>query len=488
MISTSQFRKMVSANVDHPVTWLTISSMTYVSLWILSLGMLVNFAAYGSIQPLLIGMFFLAIFIFLFGLKGIGGREERRAYFLVYSVGWFWAGIAAVYAIFFNDPSQVSTSDAANFFNLATGGDLTGLSISEISTISEGAGSIIVWRFIYDFFAYIGFEKGRHIGVTLNITFVSLSAVTGVKMMRVVFGQDAVRIRRFTLAFALCGMFWLFAAIHNRDAAVLLAVSLLTYYWVRYLSNLSVGNFFLLVSASLIAFASFAMLRAEFVFVPIAMLVAGFSAAVLSAKIRGKHTRVLLFALVLALPVIAFLVSMVWDDLFKALLSGKEGYAGEGMVQNDAGSLGSSLIVNQPIPIRLVAGFIYMFIFPVPFWIGFQLESTYHLFKSFHVLFMYAITPLFALAVSRIIASKTLRTMPILFLLFVTAGFTLSIVFTSLETRHLGPFLPALLGIAMLPDLTAVRDRIAYRSLLKLFLSGMFFIHAAWIVLKFFTS
>ncbi|MBA3035506.1 MAG: hypothetical protein FP814_03335 [Desulfobacterium sp.] len=468
-----------------PIVRVPVSSITFWALWILGIAMLSNFVAYGSIQPIFIGVFFLLIFMLLLSLKGVGGRDEVRAYLLVYSVCWFWAGITAVYAIFFNDPSQVSSGDAAHFFNLSTSDDFSGLGIKDFLGISEGSVAIVAWRFLYDVFSFIGFEKGRYIGVTWNITLVALSAVTGVKMIGIVFGQDRDRIRRFTITFALCGMFWLFAAIHNRDASILFAVSLLTYCWVRYLNDLSACNLLLLVVASLVAFMSFALLRAEFVFIPLAMLMAGLSAAVFSTKIRGSRNKILLMVVVLALPMSFYLISMTGGDLVKALLSGNQWYSDSASVESGTDSLGMTLIVNQPVLIRLIFGFIYMFIYPIPFWVGLQLGAAYQLLKSFHALFMYAIIPLFALSVWRIATLKKLRTMPLLFLLFIICGFTLSVAFTSLETRHQGAFLPSLLVIAMVPNLTAIRDRLSYRNLLVLFLIAMFFIHLDWIVLKF---
>jgi len=455
-----------------------------VNIWvllILSLGILLNLVAYNSIQPVLIGALFLFGFMSLLGLKGFGGREERRAYLLVYSVGWFWAGVAAFMA-FANDSSQIVATDADHFFSLATDVELSGIDLKGIVNISEGAGAILVWRYLYDFLSSIGFDKGRYIGVNLNVALVALSAVIGVKIVKNVFGQDGVRIRRFTIVFALCGIFWLFAALHVRDAAVLFAVSLLIYFWVRYLVSSSVVNLLQLSAASLTAFLLFGLLRAEFSFVPFAMLVAGLAAAIFESKVSSK--RVILIV-VLALPVTSYLLISTTPELLEHLISNKEQYADFALQESNRGSLAYNLILNQPIPIRLVIGFVYMLIFPIPFWVGFQLESPYHLLKSFHALFMYAITPLFILAVWRIIASKTHRTLPILFLFFITVGFTLSIAFTSIETRHLGVFLPALLVITMLPDLTATRDLLAYRNILALFLSFMFLLHLAWIALKF---
>jgi hypothetical protein len=469
-----------------PMARKTDSLISFWALFILALGMLLNLVGYGSFQPVLIGALFLLIFMLLLSFKGFGGSEERQAYLLVYSVGWFWAGVAVAFVAFANDYSQVGVTDGDHFFNLASSGKLSGATIEHIVGISEGAGVIVIWGYLYDFFCAMGLEKGRYIGVTLNVTLVSLSAVVGVKIMRSVFGKDQVRIQRFTLVFALCGIFWLYAALHLRDAAVLFAVSLLIYFWIRYLNDFSAGNLLILGGASLTAFLYFRLLRTEFTYVPVAMFMAAIAAAAFGSKINGVCANLVLLAGMFALSIAGYLlITMGMESEFiRSLIINNDYYRESALMESNEGSLAYKLILNQPFPIRLVAGSMYIFIFPVPFWIGFQMESVYHLLKSFHALFMYAMTPLFALAVSRVIASKTLRSMPILFLLFITTGFTISIVFTSLETRHLGTFLPALLVIAMLPNLTAIRDRLAYRNLLALFLGAMFLVHSAWFVLK----
>lgn len=52
-----------------------------------------------------------------------------------------------------------------------------------------------------------------------------------------------------------------------------------------------------------------------------------------------------------------------------------------------------TLIVSQPLPIRLVLGSVYLFVFPIPVWSGFQLESAYPLFKSLNAIYFYFLLP-----------------------------------------------------------------------------------------------
>lgn len=139
-----------------------------------------------------------------------------------------------------------------------------------------------------------------------------------------------------------------------------------------------------------------------------------------------------------------------------------------------------ALIYDQPLPLRLVLGAAYLFVFPIPLWAGFQLETAYHLFKSFNVLFFYAVFPLFTLAVFRVLTTKAYRTPSVMFLLFLIVGFTLAVAGTSLETRHFGVFLLPLFVLATLPDLRQKGDKAAYEVLLLGFLTMMAAVHILW--------
>jgi hypothetical protein len=460
---------------------LTITPLTYASLWALALGMVLNVVAYSSFQVVPVGLFFLLSIMLLLRLKFIGGREERRAYLLVYSITWFWAGIAAIYANYLSDPIQLK-SDASLFYEFSSSDYFSKFSLREGMKYYEGILVIKLWGFLYNFFALLGFDRGRYIGITLNVTFVALTAVVSIKMMKKLFGQDGARLRLFTFAFAFCGIFWLFGAIHNRDAAVMLAITLLAYYWVRFLADLSFRNIIMLVVATIIATSIFVFLRNEFLFVPPAMIIAAF-AAVIFGKNKGiSLTKKILSILLLLISVYFFIT--VLSDVSDSLLINNEYYSELSIKESSANSLGTSVIVNQPLPLRLVFGFVYMFVFPIPFWVGFQLESVYYLFKSFHVVFMYALTPLFALTIIRVLKSKTYRNPSILFLLFSFIGFTFSAAASSLETRHVGAFIPLLLVSSMVPDLTYKIEKRNYHILLTFFLSVMFLIHIAWAFIK----
>src|SRR5439155_25375399 len=120
-----------------------------------------------------------------------------------------------------------------------------------------GAGAVVLWRSVYDLFAAFGFEKERYIGVTVNVFLVAMSGVIGMKMTKVAFGDDIRRVQRFILLYSGCGIFWLFASIHLRDAAMLFVFSALAFYWLKYLRTPRPANAGWLVGVSLAAFVAF---------------------------------------------------------------------------------------------------------------------------------------------------------------------------------------------------------------------------------------
>lgn len=452
------------------------------SLAFLVMGCLLHIFAYQSLEPVAAVIIFFMLGTCLLWLPSAGGYFERIGFRLVFAIGWFMAGIAAVYANYLNDPFQ-DLSDAAWFFELASMNS-TDTSLSSIQSITEGSGAIVIWRAVYDVFAVIGFEKGPYLGVLVNVTSVAFSCVLAVKMARLVYGNDTSRLNRLIFLFSICGLFWLFAAIHLRDGIILLSITMLSYIWTRYLENSNIQNIVTLVAATIIAFIFFGFLRTEFLFIPLAMLVVGLAAILMFSKLSGTRKVFTYILALIGIVITGVIFSSLLEGLLSSLIRNNDGYSEAAGLRGSSDSLGMALIVNQPILLRLIFGSAYIFIFPIPVWSGFQLESAYHLFKSFNTLFFYALVPLIALSILRIVQDKDVRTPSLMFLLFIMIGFMLAIAGTSLETRHFGAFLVPVLVLALLPDLTLKKYRHAYKVFLVIFISIMAMLHFVWLVIK----
>jgi len=447
-------------------------------------GFALNIFSYGSLVPVVVTvLMFLLIYSFLV-ITPLGGAPERRMFRRVYAVGFMVAGIAAIYVNQFQDQSQLF-SDAGGLYDMAIGGSV-GLSLLELRAFHEGSLVIMIWSAVYDFFAYIGFEKGRYIGVSVNIAAVALAGVIGIKIVRKIFGEDEYRFHRLTILVAGCGLFWLFASIHVRDSVILLAVTALAYSWIHFLTKPDIGwRLMQVVVWSLAAGASFGFLRREFAFVPIAMGLAAV-AALYIGKADKQRMWVVYSLMLLGSAVLLFLITNYYEGITVSLDRGYIGYRDQGVEQSAGDSLGMALIVNQAMPIRLVLGSIYLLVFPIPFWSGFQFDNAYNLFKSFNVIFFYFLIPLLAIALGRLFGSRTMRTPAMMFVLLTALGFTLAVAATSLETRHFGAFLMPIFVLATVPDLRERKTWRRYKNYVSFVLVGVVSVHLAWIALKVF--
>ena len=471
------------AEIPQPMTLRKARPLWHVSLLMFLLGAISNSIGYLTIAPTPVFMIYLAATVAALKVFDSSGKDERTAVVLISTICWFWAGIAAIYLKHVSDGAW--GPDAPRFYDTVTGDEVA---FEDGLALIQYAGAVAVWRLFYDTFDLFGFAKGEYIGVTANVIFVALTGMLGIKMVKTAFGPDPVRVRRFTIVFSLCGIFWLFAGTHLRDAIVLFMVTLLYMYWVYYLAKPSARTRIQVLVATVLGFLVLGLFRAEFIFVPVAMLLAGITANILGSQ-KGSRQRIVLVlvSLFIALPLAVILVSAMSEDIFHALSSGGERYDNVSIAEDGSGSLGNAFIVTAPIPLRMVFGSAYVYLVPIPFWIGFTGDSVYHLFKSFHLLFIYAVMPLFGLALWRMVNDKALRTPAALFMAFCIFGFTQSVVLTSLEGRHLGAFIVPLLVLAVLPDMRKDADRNAYRFLLFVVLGGMLSVHLAWGALKLLT-
>jgi hypothetical protein len=444
-------------------------------------GAILNVIGYNSFAPVAVGLTFYIFCCLLLLLFKVKYRDDFHAFTITFFVCWLWAGVSVIYANYFNDPSQ-NLADAAYFFDLASSKSEIDFNIFDISSSLENAAAIIIWRIFYDFFELVGFNRGAYIGISVNISFIALTSVIGVKIVRIIFDDDADRIKRIINYFWLCPIFWYFASVHVRDAAVVFSISALTLIWVIYLKRSTKVNLVKIVVATIAAFLIFGLLRTEFIFVPAAMLASGIFAMMIgrSSKIAKIIT---VFVILLSISLVS-IFSSVQTDLVEKIDNGKESYNELSMDEGGASSLGNQLIVSTPLPIRLIAGSIYLFIFPIPFWTGFQLTSASLLFKSFQVLYMYFIGPLFLFSVWQLLKDKTLRVVPIIFLLFLSIGFTFAVAYTSLETRHFSAFLLPILVVCVQTDVNNDEVRFVFFKLLKRFFAVIIIVHFAWLLIK----
>ena len=367
---------------------LTFSSFT---LYLISLATICF--SYQSIEPFLIINFFLSLFLGLvFLLCGRRHFDDFISTFFIFSICLFWSAIASIYLNVFDD-SQYTGGDSGFFLELAKGGYFVN-PIFLGSNFYDGIGAVSVWKIFYDIFAIAGFAKLPYIGVTINIILVSLSGLFSLKMVKMIYPNDQSRYYRFIFLYCSCGLLMLFASLHLRDAFVLLVVTFLSFGWVNFIKHKTFIDFLALSLITAISSFAFLYLRAEFVALSLGFALS-FSVAYLLTKNLSrlnKNVLVLLFCLlgIMLLTLVSNLTSS-FSDLFEASIAYSQ-------AAEKSGSLGYEFIISQPLPIRLILGSIILFIMPIPFWSGIELNSIYYLFKSLSAFYFYFFIPLMFLS------------------------------------------------------------------------------------------
>lgn len=446
-------------------------------------GVLLHLYAYGSVWPVAVGGV-----VFLAGWSGIGllevGRTQARSvYVLVFLTGYVAAGVAAIYANIFFDFVQLH-GDPGRFFEYATGKS-TGLSLAELREVHEGSLAIALWAKFYEAFSYVGVPKERYVGVAVNVAAVAISAGIGASIVSRIYHDGRAKAHAFGYLISWCGLYWIFAAIHLRDAVVVLVVMLLVFLWIRMLERPRVDSSFAAVLVGSVGGALvLGFLRAEFVFVPIAMAGAAVGGLLLgTGKDRSRLPAYLIAGA--GLIVAVSLLGYFGTEILERLTKGSESYAELGSAQSSTESLGMALVVNQPAVVRAVVGFFYLMFFPIPVWAGVGFESAYHLFRSLNAIYLYFVAPLFVVGLRTLVVDVAARSPAVLFLLFFGGGMTLVVVMTSMESRHFGIFLFPLLLFSLVSDFSLKWTRVVYKNTLGLLLLMMGVVHIFWAGLKF---
>jgi hypothetical protein len=452
-------------------------------LALLLLGASLNGLAYDSLAALAFGPALLAAAAAPVALWGLGVGAPRLllvGYCRVFCVAWFMAGVAAAYARWLADPFQLG-SDAFGFFQLASDPQAS-LGLAELRELTDGFGAVVLWRWIYDVAEALGVERQRFVGIGFNTLVVALTAAMALHACRLVYGPHPRREARLVLALSTCGLIWTFAAVHLRDAIILLVASLVTLSWVRFLRHGGTLGALMLLATLVATAAAFLVLRTEFVVVPLIASVIGLAAMVAAPATSVTRTRRWLAGLVLVVG-----AAVAWGLVSSGLETvGERAGTYRDLVRDEASqsSLGAQLVVNQPPLVRAFVGSIYLLIFPIPVWAGLIGDSVLHLFKALNAMFFYALLPLLGMASRELVRHGSSRTPGRLFALGMSVTFLVGFALTSLESRHLGSLLLPILLLALVPDPDAPGHRRRYGHALAWLLATMVALHLVWALAK----
>jgi len=445
------------------------------------LGSALNCLSYLSVAPLLVAVFFYFVAFSFLAISKKNRATEGAIFSRLFFISFVTSGVAAIYTNQLFDTEQL-VSDAGGFFTMSAF-DSIGLTIYEIQVIHDGSFAIYLYRCIYDFFSYLGFEKHRYIGIIFNSTVFSITGVIGIKIVKKIFGDDGYRIDRFKTLISFCGIFWLFSSLHLRDSLIFFFISYLFFLWVKvFAENKFRLNIICAISISFLVSFIFVFLRGEFVLVPIVISILALG-IYFYYNMKSLLFKIICGFLIIFGVVIITLAYNYLNELSAILSSSREAYYEGATASGNLNSLGTSLILSQPILIRIPFGIFYVFIFPIPLWTGFQLNSAYALFKSLNAIYFYFLLPLIVMSITEN-HSKKYRTQQFYFLVIAFLIFLVAVVITSLETRHLGVFLMPILIISLVPDLRIKSSLHAYKCYLTLVLISILVVHLIWFTLK----
>lgn len=443
--------------------------------------------------------FFLAVLLLLAGtaLAGLifgGRRPEVRAFGLAYAACLAAGGLAQCYSlVVFDQP--MSTNDANNFFNaLLT--EPPYYSLHDWATIWTGDRflgfgaplALVIWQQVYHVFSGMGFAHGPYVGVMFNALAVGLAGGVTVATARELFGSDRVRLRRTGTLFAFCGIFWLFGAILIRDCFTLLLNAAVLWGLVRLVNRPSLRNLILSAVVTLCASACIWYLRKNSIYL--------FGLFYLLAFVcwywRGKASIAHVFA-TLSLPAVLIVASAFLYQYFEAtidaILYTSEFYEGSAAQSSQDDSLGMALVVNQPAPVRATLGSGVLMAFPIPLWAYLKAGATeYELIKTWQGVYKLFLLPL-ALAGFWIVVKRAIHARATLNAQFFIAVYAVlmlvAVAGTTLETRHYGQFMPAVILLAVVPDMGVPADRKKRRNMAFLWLGVLGTVHLAWAGMRF---
>lgn len=414
------------------------------------------------------------------------GRAERRAFLLTYGVCVFAGGLAQCYSLAVFDNPQ-STIDAVNSFlpNIKSQPPFTTMAAWPI--LIESTLPIVIWQQVYKLTWLLGLDYGPYIGVMFNAVVMGITASLTVRTARELYRDDAWRLRRVGTLFAFCGLFILFGAVLIRDCFTIFLNVLVLWGIVHWLvRSTPINLLFAIVLTGVSAYAmAFLRIEAVVLFGPFWLL------AFLFWYFKQRLNITRLFAMTLAICILLVASGYIVEyahSLQETQTGGMTQY-NELSVDADTGnSLGMRLVINQPLPIRLVVGSGSMMVFPVPLWAYFKIgENDYHLIKGYHGIYQVLVLPLFfaglIIAIGTFFKRRQQLT-PMLFLTVYTIMNLLAVVATSLEQRHFAQFMPAVMILATLPDTRNRKVRTKVQSIAGLWFLVVILLHVAWAIMK----
>ncbi len=449
------------------------------------IGSLLNFIAYESFTPTLVFAFFFCSIIFFLAIVISNSKLFFVAAFIKLAIiYWLMSGIAAVFLLYGDDPSQMY-GDADGFFKIAIG-SANDLDIEEIKLYHEGSLAILIWKYFYNTLFSIGISKEKYIGIIVNIINVSLAGIIIIKSVSVIYPNNIEKTSRCLKYISFCGVMWLYASIHLRDSFLLLVLSYFYYVWVVFIKSKEkiVINFLKGLVITFVSTVAVYFLRGSIVFIPCSIALI----AIFTYLFSQRKISILLLGFVMLFFLLSVVLVKYRDDL-NSIIEGikllNTEYASLSVDQHiSTTSLGVSLIISQPLFIRIPLGLAYLFLFPIPIWNSIT-QGAYWLFTSSNTILLYFLIPNFFFTTISIYKKNESKNVAVLFSFICFIFLSIGISSTSLESRHLGTLLPFFFILVVYPNYEDSNVKLKIVNFRIVYLSAVVLIHFLWFIFKF---
>lgn len=436
----------------------------------------------GTIHAPIVAVVFLFGGLLLVAALFRGAGIEMRAFALSYAICIFLAGVVQSYAVSEFSILQ-STIDANTFLGMiAYAPPFT--TIDEMPAFNAPL-AVLIWQQVYKVTWFLNLDQGLYIGLMFNAFVIGLGGSMTIAIARVVLGSSPQPLRRVGVGYALCGMMWLFGTIFIRDCFTTIVNLFVLWSLVRWVAEPSFMRFVTAVVVSGVSFYIMIYLRFESIFLFGVYWFLG-----LLTWFQRRRMDVIRLLVLFTFPLIILVLGGYFRSYMQTAIMARsiqaEGYAVHSSVSNRQNSLGMRLIINQPLPIRVVLGSGSLAINPIPLWASFYKGSSeYNLLKGYHGIFIVIMMP-FALAGTYLIGRRFMasgyRIDPALFLVVYYVINVMAVAATSLETRHIGQYAPVFLIIAAIPDPGRRSNQSLLRNTAVLWGGMVMMVHILWMV------
>lgn len=408
-----------------------------------------------------------------------GKRPELRVFMLTYGISILVGGLAQCYSVYaFQDPANFS--DSVYFFaQLSPKPPFRQWAELPSDTVL----ALATWQQLYRAAWYLGFSFGPYLAVMFNAMVIGLAGSLTVATARPLFGDDSKRLNRVVLLFAFCGLFIAFGSVLLRDSFVVFFNALWLWGIVRWVSRPTPRSFLIAMGVTAISIYAMLNLREEMVMLFGVYILLAVLAWYCAKKLN--ISRILAVAFILAaVPVADTYVTGFMQEFRDTQATGQQNYSNLGTVETGGNSLGNRLVVEQPLPIRLVVGAGTLLINPIPLWSNFKEgASDYHIIEGYHGFYLVFVMPLCIaglIEIVRLLRKQGRKAIPMLFLAAYLGVNLAAVAGSSKLERHLGQFLAAVTIVAALPDQDDKAQRKRVRLLYLGWFSGVVLIHVAW--------